>query len=649
MSNNGNHLYEFGPFRVDPSQRLFSLGGDPVRIPPKTFELLLYLLEHSNEVIDKETLMLEVWHDSFVEDANLTVHISTLRKIFADDTDRSAVIENFPKKGYRFVAKVCEIANAIGSPNGGSIGTADFTSKPVVDAEQLSDAIVHVDGASLRGRSRNIRPGWRVLLIGGMCIVVAATGFFGYRYFNQVNSKQIGSIAVMPFVNESGNGDVEYLSDGLTEALIKSLSQLPNLSVKARSTVLPYKGTETSSKKIGEELNVQAVLLGRVAQHGSDLILSLELVDTKTQDVIWSEQYDRTQSDLVTLQVDIARDVSSKLRISLSGADRQKLAKTFTNNPAAYTNYLLGRFYWNKRTGDALRRSVEYYEAAIALDPDFALAYAGMADSYVLFPSYVGAQPKDAFPKAETAAKKALELDGSLAEAHAALSFAYFNYDWKFDESEEQIRQAIALDPNYSTAYHWFGNTNLLAEGRFDESIEALKTAHELDPLSVIISADLATSYLYALRFEEAISQYNKALEMDNNFYYARLNLGRTYLLKGDLEKALDELQKASGVPTDPRIPMLRSRIYSKMGRRADALKMLDELKEMQRVRYVSNCNFAVAYTGLGETDLAFASLESAFKAHDDNLVYLKTDPLLADLRGDPRYGDLLKRMGLPR
>ncbi len=476
--------------------------------------------------------------------------------------------------------------------------------------------------------------GWRYAWLIAFTFIVLG-GVIGHRYFGSASSTQIGSIAVMPFVNEGGNAEVEYLSDGMTDALIKTLSQLPDLSVKARSTVFSYKGKELSPRKLGEELNVQAVLLGRFANHGNAFLLNLELVNTQTQDVIWCEQYDRRQSDLFTLQTDIAHDVSSKLRIRLSDADRQRLSKTYTNNPVAYTNYLLGRFYWNKRTGNDLRKSVEYFEAAIALDPDFALAYAGIADSYMLFPSYAGAMPSEVFPKAEAAARKALELDESLAEAHTSLSFAYFNYDWRFEESDEQIRRAIALNPNYSTAYHWYGNANLLAEGHFNESIDALRKAHELDPLSLIISADLATSYLYALRIDEAIDQYHKTLEMDNSFYYAHLNLGRAYLLKGDLQHSLDELQKASGFDSDPRIPMLRSRIYSKMGHPSDARRMLDQLKQMQRVRYVSNCNFAVVYAGLGETDLAFASLESAFKAHDANLIYLKTDPLLANLHGD--------------
>jgi len=479
-------------------------------------------------------------------------------------------------------------------------------------------------------------------------LIVTALGVGSYLYYGRGSSKQIESIAVMPFVNDSGNADVEYLSDGMTETLITSLSQLPNLSVKARSTVFYYKGKDPSPKKIGEELNVQAVLLGRVVHRGSDLKLSLELVNTQTQDVIWSEQYDRRESDLVSLQAEIARDVSSKLKIRLSGAEQQKLAKTYTQDPTAYTNYLLGRFYWNKRTGNDLRKSVEYFQKAIALDPNFALAYVGLADSYVLFPSFEGSQPGETLPKAETAAKKALELDESLAEAHTALSFVLFIFDWKFDESEKEINRAIALNPNYSTAYHRYGNANLLALGRFDESVAAMKKANELDPLSLIISADLATSYCYGLRLDEAIAQYSKTLEMDNTFYYAHLYLGRAYLLKGDHQKALDELEKASGLESDPRIPMLRSRIFSKMGRRPEALRMLDELKQMQRDRYVSDFHFAIVYTGLGETDLAFASLENAFKAHDANLVYLKVDPLLADLRGDPRFAGMLKRLNLP-
>jgi tetratricopeptide (TPR) repeat protein len=308
---------------------------------------------------------------------------------------------------------------------------------------------------------------------------------------------------------------------------------------------------------------------------------------------------------------------------------------------------LKGRFHWSKRTAKDLQKSIEYFEQAAALDPQFALAYSGMADSYVLFSGFGLASPDESFPKAERAARKALEIDETLAEAHTALAYALFNYDWNFEESETQIKRAIELNPNYATAHHWNGNANLLATGRFDEAIASVKRAAELDPLSLIINADLATAYLYAGRFDEAVEQYKKTIELDDNFYYAHAYLGRTYMMKGEYRKALAEYEKAQKLGDDPRVLMLLSRAYSKMGRRNDALKMLDKLTQMSKDRYISPYYFALVYTGLGEKDKAFEWLEKALREREGRMTLIKVDVLLNELHTDPRFSNLLKRVGL--
>jgi len=496
--------------------------------------------------------------------------------------------------------------------------------------------------------------GWWPWIVGGSILVLLS--LFGYSYFWKpalnVPSKTIESIAVLPFTfrNGSDTNDTEYVADGVVESLINRISGIRNLTVKGRNSVAHYKGMQIDAGRVGQDLGVQALLIGNISENNHTLTLDLDLVDTSTGDRIWSERYDRPATDLIRLQNDIAVEVTEKLRGSLSLPEQQRLAKNYTNNLQANADYMLGRYFWNKRTGPDMERSIDYFRVAVELDPNFALAYAGMADSYLLLPSYKGTLPPEvAFPNAEAAAQKALDLDESLAEAHTALSYALFNYDWDFAESEKHFSRAIDLNPNYATAYHWYGNANLLAYGRFDDSIDAMKRARDLDPLSLIINADLGTSYCYALRLDEAIEQFNKTLELDHNFYYAHVYLGRTYLLKGDYQKALDELQQAAGLSEDPRIPMLRSRIYSKIGNKAAALQMLGELKRMSKKRYVSNFDFALVYTGLGDHDKAFASLQRSLSAHDGNLVYLKADPLLSDLRGDPRYNDLLAKIGLPK
>ncbi len=343
--------------------------------------------------------------------------------------------------------------------------------------------------------------------IGLIALLLASIGF-GYWFFfsRALTAPQIESIAVMPFVNESGNTDNEYLSDGMTETLINSLSQLPNLSVKARSSVFRYKGKDIEPQTVGNELSVQAILNGRVIQRGDNLILSLELVDTKTGNQIWGEQYNRKQADLVSLQNEITRDVSNKLRMKLSGTDEQKVAKKYTENTEAYQLYLKGRYHWNKRTGADIRKSVEYFQQAIDKDPTYALAYAALAEAYILIPNYTKDSPDEAIPKARAAAMKALEIDETLAEAHTALADVMYEYDWKFAEAEKEFKRAIELNPNYATTRHWYAEY-LLTVGRKEEAIAEIKRAQELDPLSLIINAVVGVVYIENRQYEQAIEQ----------------------------------------------------------------------------------------------------------------------------------------------
>jgi TolB-like protein/Tfp pilus assembly protein PilF len=480
-----------------------------------------------------------------------------------------------------------------------------------------------------------------------MAVVIVGVAIAGYFYFSRIHKTAIESIAVMPFVNESGNADVEYLSDGMTETLIGSLSQLPNLNVKARSSVFRYKGKGTDARTIGKELNVQAILNGRVVQRGDQLTLSLELVDVQTENVIWTQQYNRKQTELVSLQSEIARDVSSKLQAKLSGADVAKVEKNYTTNTEAYQLYLKGKFYWNKRTGPALKEAADFYQQAIEKDPNYALAYSGLAETYVLFSSYDVAPATDSMPQAKAAARRALEIDDSLAEAHTALGFYLSNYEWDRAGSEMEYRRAIELKPNYATAHHWFG-ADLSNVKRFDESLVELRRAEEIDPLSRIIGTNLGDALVHARRYDEAIAQYKRVLVRDPNFAYAHRALGWAYGAKGMYPEAIAETRTAMGLREGSSAKGYMGLWLAKSGKGDEALKVLNEIKHESARTYVQSYTFALIYIGLGDKEEALNYLEKHLSSRAETASTYATAPELDELRSEPRFKAMLRRMNLP-
>ncbi|MGH9967013.1 MAG: tetratricopeptide repeat protein [Pyrinomonadaceae bacterium] len=484
-----------------------------------------------------------------------------------------------------------------------------------------------------------------------MAAVIAVALITAYLYWQRGKNSAapIESIAVMPFVNESGNPDVEYLSDGMTETLISSLSQLPNLNVKPRSSVFRYKGKETNPQTIAKDLNVQAILNGRVTQRGQDLSLFVELIEVALNKVVWSQQYNRKQTDLVTLQSEIARDVSNKLKTKLSGPEVAKVEKTYTANAEAYQLYLKGRFQWNKRTGESLKQSVDFYKQAIEKDPNYALAYSGLAESYVLFPNYSVALPQECMPKAKAAAVRAIEIDDSLAEAHVALGLYLSIFSWNQQAAEREFRRAIELNPNYPPAHQQLANHCLMAMGRFDEALAEGRRAEELDPLSPIISADVGANLTRARRLNEAIAQFNRTLNLDPNFYAARFALGTAYHANGQYREAIAEFRKALALNDDPWVKALLARSLAKSGQRGEAGKMLVELESESARRYVPSAGLAVVFAALGEKDKAFVWLEKDVTERTPRPPLFSVNPVFDDLRDDPRFADLVRRIALAK
>lgn len=485
----------------------------------------------------------------------------------------------------------------------------------------------------------------RLLLAPFALAVIVLGGFFGYKYFTP--AKQIESIAVMPFVNDSGNAEVEYLSDGITETLINSLSQIPNLSVKARSSVFRYKGKEIDPKKVASELGVQAILTGRVVQRGDQLTLSVELIDGLSENTIWGNKYERKGSDLVALQSEVARDVSGKLKSKLSGADVAKVEKSYTANPEAYQLYLKGRFAWNKRTGPAIKQAADLFNQAIEKDPNYALAYSGLAETYVIFSSYGVAMAKDSMPQAKASALRALELDDSLAEAHTALGEYLNHYEFDRIGAEREFRRAIELNPKYPTARQWLGNL-LASVKRYDESLAELRRAEELDPLSPIIALNVGDTLVGARRYDEALALYKRSLTINPNFALTHFGVGWTYGLKGMYPEAIAETRKAIELDPDWGTKGYLALWLGRSGARDEARKLLDGMKQESTQRYVQSFSFALVYLGLGEKDEALNWLEKEIAERGSNTRYYANAPELDDLRAEPRFKAMLKRLNLP-
>jgi TolB-like protein/Tfp pilus assembly protein PilF len=485
-------------------------------------------------------------------------------------------------------------------------------------------------------------------LAAGVTVLLLAAIAFSYWIYNRRASLSapIESIAVMPFVNASGNSDVEYLSDGMTESLIDSLSQLPKLSVKARSSVFRYKGKEVDPQQVAAQLSVQAIVIGHFVLRGNDLTLYLSLVDARNGNQLWGAQYDRKLADLLSFQREIARDVSQKLQARLSGADEQKLAKTYPANTQAYELYLKGRYHLHKLTPPEIQESISYFQQAIEIDPSYALAYAGLADAYRTSGLVGDMAPTEFFPKAKAAAKNAIAIDDTLAEAHAELGFTMFWYDWDWNASENQLKRALELDPNSPDAHLFYAHL-LSNTGRHSEGLAEVERAKALDPLDFRIKGLEAQFLVHAGKPDEALTLLHQISELIPNDWFSHMFASSAYIEKGMFAEAVVEARKArerNSFNSQPAAQL--SYALAKSGQQAEARSVLEELLKLSTHRYVSPGNIALAYNGLGERDKTLTWLERGLEQRDAKMVFLKVEPKWNNLRGDPRFQDLLRRVG---
>jgi serine/threonine-protein kinase len=491
----------------------------------------------------------------------------------------------------------------------------------------------------------------RGAIAAGAALLLVAAALLAYNFFGRrgESSGAIDSLAVLPFTNASNDPNTEYLSEGITESLINSLSQLPHLKVKSRNTVFNYKAHAADPRKIGKDLGVRALLSGRVAQHGDELSISVELIDTRDDSQIWGEQYSRKLSDIIALPEEISRDVSEKLRLRLSGTDEKQLTKNYATNSEAYRLYLQGRFYWNKRTADGLQKGIEYFNQVIQRDANYAPAYAGLADCYALLNVYNVVPATEVYPRARAAAAKALELDATLSEAHTSLGFVSYRYYWQWAEAEQQFKRAIELNPSYATAHQWY-SAYLAATGRHNEAIAESRRAQELEPFSLPINADLVRHLYYARQYDEALKEARKLLEMDEGASRAHVELGQILEQQGKTEESIAEFQKGATL-SDNSVSALTSlgHAYALAGKRSEAEKIVKRLEELSKQHYVSPYHTAVIYAGLGERAQALAWLEKARDERFNWMPFIQVDPVFDSLRSDPKFADLMRSLGLEK
>ena len=605
-------------------------------LPPRVFDTLVALVAERGNLVEKDRLMQTVWPDAVVEENNLSQAISLLRKVLRDGEDGFRYIETVPKRGYRFVAPVREVE--VENPEDEAGGSP---SKPVSATAQRAPS--SSGGASaFAGRARRFRG---MLAVFGVAVLVLAGIWFAIwraRLRNQAGLVAIRSIAVLPLQNFSADAEQEYFADGMTDELITDLAQVHELRVVSRTSVMQYKGTHQLLPQIGRDLGVDAVIEGSVVRSGNRVRITAQLIRTDSDSHLWAKSYEGDMKDILSLQASVAEAITNEVKLNLSSAERNRLQRPAVN-PEAYEAYLRGRFFWNRRDDAGFKKAVEYFNQAIAKDPDFALAYAGLADCYILM--VLDSPDPEKMAQAKAAALKALAIDDHLAEAHTSLAAVKIFLDWDWVGAESEFKRAIDLSPNYAPAHHWYGNILLGPLGRHEEAIAELKRAQSLDPLSLIISTDVGYASYLARRYDEAFAQYQKVLAMDPSFLPVHSDLAQYYLHAGREDQWFREVL----VRSDPEFSRILRDLYTKGGFH----KVTLEGAVTQGTYHVAGMRpsfFAAAasYAHLGRRQEALGALEKAYQVHEPGLIYLNVDPLWDRFRTEAAFQSIEHRMGLP-
>ena len=649
---------EFGRFRLLPHRRELRADGVAVELGSRAFDILMVLIEARGALVSKDEFLSRVWPDTMVEENNLVVQISALRKALGEDRD---FIRTVSGRGYRFVAEIhtsitapdaetrvdpdaaAEVARSAPSSN---LPTAVSSETEHREVSGLPAGAAGITDASSSSRQPSRLVGWRFFAFGLARLLVAS--FSRILHSRNQASPKIRSIAVLPLESLSCDPSQDYFADGMTDELISALGQISALRVISRTSIMTYKGVRKLLPDIARELNVEVVVEGTVLRFGDRVRITAQLIRVPVERHIWAQSFEGDLRDTLVLQSRVARAIAEQIRATVTKQEQAALQNSKPVNPGAYEAYLKGRYFMNKRTGDGLKKAIEYFNHAIEWDPTYAAAYSGLADAYALSGDwkYGVLSPENAFSKAKAAATKALALDDNLAEAHASLAFALDLYGWDWETAETEYTRAIKLDPGYATARQWY-SWHLIMMGRNEEGIRELTIAESLDPLSLIISADMADALCVARLYDEAVQKSIKTLEMDQNFAVGHYELGQALEQKQMHDEAIVQFQRAIDLSGHSgAFDSYLGYAYAMSGRKEEALKIVDDLEARHDQNPSAAADIALIYVGLGDRDRAIISLNKAYEARFKASILLR--PAFDPLRSDARFQDLLRRIGLP-
>jgi TolB-like protein/DNA-binding winged helix-turn-helix (wHTH) protein/Flp pilus assembly protein TadD len=628
QANDPPRRLRFGAFEADLRTGQLTRSGSRVRLQDQPFQVLAALLEKPGELVTREELRSRIWPRTVVDfDHGLNKAISKIRDALGDSGDNPRFVETVARRGYRFLAAVAPVESTDGATAPAPAEVAAASARPWVSLTRAPRI------AALTGL--------------GLAVVLAAAVAWILNTRTE-SAPRIRSLAVLPLENLSGDAGQEYFADGMTDELITRLGQISTLRVISRTSVMTYKGMRKPMPQIASELNVEAVVEGSVLRSGDRVRITAQLIQLPADKHIWSESYEGDIRDALSLQNRVARTIAEQVRATLSRQEQATLQASKTVRPEAYDAYFRGRYFWNKRTGDGLRKAIEYFTLAIEKDPGFAAAYSGLADAYALSGDweYGILPPQEAFASANAAAAKALELDDKLAEAHTSLAFALDLYAWDWEAAERGYRRALALNPGYATAHQWYA-WHLMVMGRTADGVARLRTAESLDPLSPIVSADLADALCIAHLYDDSLRQSRTALELHPNFAVAHYQMGQTLVQLHTLDEAIAEFRKAIALAGDnATFSSNLAHAYAVSGRTEEAMKLLKGLEDRHTGQSPTDASVALIYVGLGDNDQAMAWLEKAYQARFNPSILLR--PAFDPIRADPRFRDLRARIGLP-